>query len=367
MYFGDVNSHFGTFIFYFEIIEIKFAKMNQDSTRHKVLRYAPISMWLILHISNTLGALTMGGIQSAAYFLFTFSIPPTIIIVIFEKLLFPLYLLNPLENKRKIVLYLILEVCLLLGTIMAHIYVPEVLDHAFYDDFPMTPRVGVIIALTLSGVIMVASLQFNQFLSERRINEIGLVADKVKAELDVLKNQINPHFLFNTLNNIYGLAYMGNKKSAEMISKLSQMMRYMLNEGKEEKVPLLKEKELIESFLMLHSLKDESLNIDFYAEGVEDLQMIPPMILINFVENCFQHSDIDHNPKAWIKVSLEVNESILSFTTENSFEKGKERTNRTGIGINNSRKLLNGYYPNEHELTIDHSNSIHKVDLKIKL
>lgn len=341
--------------------------MDWEKTGIKLLKYAPLILWSMLHIANTMGIFSTDGTIAAIYFLFTFSLPGTLVILVFYKWLFPLYLKRQASKKSKIRFYFMLEIVILGTALIGHVYTPDVFDISLSFEFPMATRITVIVSVTLIGVVLAASLLMSEHHYQSKINKIELMADKVKAELDVLKNQINPHFLFNTLNNIYGMAYMGNKNAAKMISKLSQIMRYMLDEGQADKVLLLKERELIENYLALQGLKNESLNIDFYTDGIEGVQLVPPMILINFVENCFQHSDLDNNPKAWLKIGLEVNDGLLNFNTENSFEKGKEQTNRTGIGINNSRKLLNGYYPENHSLIIDHRNGIHKVDLTIQL
>lgn len=341
--------------------------MDREEVNKSFLEYAPVTLWSMLHIANTVGLYFTDGIVASIYFLLTFSLSGTLIIFIFYSRLFPLYLKDAVGNRRKVICYLILEITILLTALAIHIYAPDVFNIRLGTEFPMTMRITVIICVTMIGVVLAASLKLSEHHYQNKINRIELKSDKVKAELDVLKNQINPHFLFNTLNNIYGLSYLGDKNASEMISKLSQIMRYMLDEGKDEMVMLKKEKELIESYLALQRLKNKAFNIDFYAAGIEGMQMVPPMILINFVENCFQHSDLDDNPNGWLKIGLEVNDGVLHFITENTFESGVEGTHGTGIGINNSRKLLDGYYPGRHELFIDRNDGIHKVDLKIEL
>jgi LytS/YehU family sensor histidine kinase len=192
----------------------------------------------------------------------------------------------------------------------------------------------------------------------------------METELKLLKTQISPHFLFNTLNNIYGLAYMKDDRAADMISKLSKIMRYLLDEGDQPSVSLAKERDLIEHYLSLQLLKHEAAkNVDFYHEGVQHRQRIVPMVLINFVENCFKHSDLETNSAAWIKISLEVEDNELHFVTENSVRKDLKETSlgRKGIGLANSLKLLEANYPNKHEVEINQTDQVYQLDLKLSL
>ena len=197
----------------------------------------------------------------------------------------------------------------------------------------------------------------------------NLKNEKLKAELNFLKAQINPHFLFNTLNNIYTLVYMKADNAVEMIEKLSDIMRYMLYDCKEDRVPLRKEVTLLENFIELQQLKQEKRqNICFQYDGVKSEHLIAPLILINFLENAFKYSDLGTNELAFVKVQLRVDESNnLKLSVENTMkeERVKKITNG-GIGLSNSKKQLDHNYQN-YELNIQPDGNIFKLNLMIQL
>ncbi len=189
-------------------------------------------------------------------------------------------------------------------------------------------------------------------------------------ELKFLRMQIHPHFLFNTLNNIYGLAYLKDERAAVMISKLSKLLRYLLYDCDQSKVRLANEKDLIENYLSVQLLKHEDVqNVDFYHAGIANGNMIAPMILINFIENCFKHSDLESNPQGWIKISMEVENNELNFRTENTVREEIEETSmeHKGIVLTNSLKLLEANYPEKHKVDITKENHVYRLDLKMTL
>lgn len=198
--------------------------------------------------------------------------------------------------------------------------------------------------------------------------QLTLKNEKLEAELKFLKTQISPHFLFNTLNNIYALAYQKHDNAAPMVAKLSKIMRYIIYDGNVETVPLEKEIETLRSYIDLHLMrKPRSENIDFYAEGNFKNHQIAPLLLINFVENCFKHSDIDKNEDSFIKIVCQIiGENELHFSTENSFEPNSKNKDWGGIGLENVRRQLALNYE-VHDLKIYSKNNIFKLELSLKL
>ena len=155
-----------------------------------------------------------------------------------------------------------------------------------------------------------------------------------------------------------------------MISRLSKLLRYLLYDCEQKRVPLAKEKDLIEHYLSIQMLKhEEQLNVDFYHAGVGLQHMIAPMILINFIENCFKHSDLESNPQGWINISLEVENNELHFRTENTRKEVMEASpaDRRGIGLTNSLKLLEANYPDQHKVDIIEETDLYVLDLKLQL
>jgi Histidine kinase/GHKL domain len=216
---------------------------------------------------------------------------------------------------------------------------------------------------------------FLQWFNDRERDSF-LQKEKLASELKFLKTQVNPHFLFNTLNNIYSLAYRQHPNAAPMIATLSKIMRYHLYDGSQERVSLAKEVEMLQDFIALQHLKHgESLHVDFYTEGIDNQHDIVPLLLINFIENSFKHGDADTNPDAFIQVSLTVENEQLQFSAENSFRlpsqwdesamKGKGEDE--GFGLKNVQRLLDLAYPNRYELAQKAEGGIYSAQLKLAL
>jgi len=187
---------------------------------------------------------------------------------------------------------------------------------------------------------------------------------KNKSELNFLKSQINPHFLFNSLNNVYSLVYNKSENALDAIAKLSSMLRYSLYEN-EEYIPVSKELEYINGFIGLEAYRHAfeislDMNID---ERLSDIQ-IAPFIFIPFIENAFKHGDLsdEKNP---LRIRLYRDGKDLNFTVKNLFGK-REKDEVGGIGIANVKKRMDYIYGDQYELNIDISENIHSVHLKIK-
>ncbi|TRZ45283.1 sensor histidine kinase [Robertkochia solimangrovi] len=184
------------------------------------------------------------------------------------------------------------------------------------------------------------------------------------AELDFLKLQVSPHFLFNALNSIYGLAYKKSDHTHEAILQLSNLMRYMLYE-KNQMVSLDKEWEMLEDFIALQAIRlNLPLQLDIQKNGDTSPIMVPPYLLITFVENAFKHGKLTGTAMPF-KILLEVKNNNVHFISENS--NGKiNKDEQKGIGLDNIKKRLELLYPNRHTLKIDQSEAFYKIDLTLQ-
>jgi sensor histidine kinase YesM len=295
-----------------------------------------------------------------------------LIIWLFGYRFFPEYLASEGKMDRRLGLLISLNIILFVIGIYAHTVMADVLEltQARERYAPKSVRIGLWVLMVLLGIIFMASMRVARVYYLNAIQKIELKAERAEAELRLLKSQISPHFLFNTLNNIYGLAYLRDERAAKMISKLSKLLRYLLYDCDQPKVLLLKEKDLIEHYLSIQLLKHEDpRNVDFYHAGITNNNKIAPMILINFVENCFKHSDLESNPQGWIKISLEVENNELNFRTENTIKREVEEipTDQKGIGLTNSLKILEANYPGRHNVAITREDHVYQLDLKIAL
>ncbi|WP_460880794.1 sensor histidine kinase [Pontibacter rugosus] len=207
---------------------------------------------------------------------------------------------------------------------------------------------------------------------KRRINWIErdkeLQIRNYESELKLLKSQISPHFLFNTLNNIYSLCILEPDKAGVMVMNLSKMLRYMLYECQDDQVPLAKELAFLEYYVYMQQEKgQQNNNISFNIKGKVEQQTIVPLLLINFLENSFKHSDLSINPHGYIKVEVEITDNQIMFQTKNTYSEQvlESMWQAGGIGIENARKRLQLFYPNKHELHLLKTNNLYTVQLII--
>ncbi len=193
-----------------------------------------------------------------------------------------------------------------------------------------------------------------------------LQADKGKAELALLKSQINPHFFFNTLNNLYGLVVEKSEQAPEVVLKLSDMMRYTIYEGKEDVVLLKDEISYLENYIELHKIRYQKKVEILFTHDVREGLKVAPLLFIILLENAFKHGVEKMSDNAFIHLRMQSQEKQLFFTIENSFDKSASNLNN-GIGLENLKKRLDYLYPNKYELIVEEKDSIYKVRLNLEL
>lgn len=194
-------------------------------------------------------------------------------------------------------------------------------------------------------------------------------SEKLEAELKFLKSQINPHFLFNALNNIYALTVIKSDKAPDNLLKLSGMLRYMLYDCKADRVPLGKEIEYLRHFIDLNLLKDSrGLNVEVRLDESRPGLTIAPMLLIPFVENAFKHSKIEDRAHGWIRIELTTQADLIRFVVENSVpESAHTKDQAGGIGLTNVRRQLELLYPDHHTLDIEQKGDTFHVQLTVEV
>ncbi len=188
-----------------------------------------------------------------------------------------------------------------------------------------------------------------------------------EAQLLYLKAQINPHFLFNALNNIYSLSVVKSDHTPKMILNLADLLRYTIYEGRKEKVLIADEIVQIQKYFTLFQMtKEEPVNVKIDVTGKVMTHYIEPMILIPLVENCVKHGDFDINSESFAQISIEVIEGGLRFMTINSMNKvDKQKDNIGGVGLENIKKRLQLKYPNSHTFNVKEEGNVFEVLLNI--
>ncbi len=202
---------------------------------------------------------------------------------------------------------------------------------------------------------------------EKRIEAERLAGEKTALELKILKDQIHPHFLFNTLNNIYSLSLDQSPKAPEMMLRLSQLLSYMLYETNSRYVPLAKEIEALKNYTELEKIRfDERLQITFDTAGEINGQLIAPLLLFPLLENSFKHATGNTLDGVWISFHLYVAGNMLELQLENSLPHAPNPQPNGGIGLQNLKKQLNHLYPARHELNIAQQDTF-LINLKLNL
>lgn len=216
--------------------------------------------------------------------------------------------------------------------------------------------------------VLLSSLGLQYFkrgiINQHQIQELR--AKTAETELNALKAQINPHFLFNTLNNIYGMNQIDSNKGSEMILELSDVMRYHLEFSKMGTVRIEDEIQLIESYIKLESLRlTDNCKLQVDIEEVDQSLNISPLLFLSFVENAFKHGTHPIHP-CFINLSLKSKENVIYFEIENSIIENRKVV-KTNIGLENTSRRLELIYPEKHQLNVSESNKSYKVNLEIIL
>lgn len=201
---------------------------------------------------------------------------------------------------------------------------------------------------------------------KRSIEKQAIEIEKNKAELALYRSQINPHFLFNTLNTLYGLIITGSDKAENVLIKITDILHYMYTDAAKETIPLKNEYVYIDHFIKLQEYRTSSnVTIDYSFTYKNEELHIAPMILITFIENCFKYG-LSATEPCLITIKIKEEEGELLFTSVNKNYKTKDKE-KVGIGIENCKKRLNSIYPHKYSLNIEEVNENYCVKLRLKL
>jgi hypothetical protein len=218
-------------------------------------------------------------------------------------------------------------------------------------------------------VLITSSFKFFKEYSRKQKALIKAENEQLKSELSILKAQVHPHFLFNTLNNLYGLITQNqNQKASEVTLKLSDLMRYLLDSSKAETVSLRAEIRFIEDYVSLEKIRlSKNADIQFEVSGIDEDVFIPPLLFIPFVENAFKHGLNNLSEENYARFALSVQSNELFFEAKNSLGNNMDKQPQSGTGLDNLRKRLHLIYPEKHQLDIENTETFFKVTLHLQL
>ncbi len=262
-----------------------------------------------------------------------------------------------------LVAFVVAGVILTEELILEKIYFPDTRGKSFPGVFYSLLEVLPVITI-LSGF----KFAWDALGKQREVDELKAAMEE--SEMQFLKSQINPHFLFNNLNNLYSYAIENSPKTPTIILELSSVLRYMLYECKEKFVPLSKEVEQLENFTQLSELQIEERGVvNFKGPTIHSNYQIAPLILIVFIENAFKHSQASQSDNIFIDIDLQLSgEGRLDFHCKNNFHPTTNTENLShGIGLENVKKRLRLLYPDAHQLTIRQTGHQYEVHLSMHL
>jgi sensor histidine kinase YesM len=342
-----------------------FSKSFWESTLKKDVSYHIffwVSLYVILVVLDTKGSFAMIVVREF------------ITVVFFAMMVYiNIYFLFPNYLSKKNLLHHLLSLAitaLLITPIKTLCLLLIATDFGNFQAYLLQHRVDFFVSTFFIGIASTIYSIMNDWLASQREKK-ELQSQTLQSELKFLKSQINPHFLFNTLNSLYALTLKKSDKAPEIVLKLSEMMRYMLYECNEREVPLSKEINYLKNYLELEKIRQgKKMDINFIMEGEVSNQKIAPLMFIPFVENSFKHGISNQLTAGYVNIYLEIEKQEINITIENSktasmpAPSGKKSG---GIGLVNVRRRLDLLYPNLYELNIDEDPNTYTVKLCINL
>ena len=320
---------------------------------------------------------TFGLIRNTGQALLMF-LPQALLVYPLLYFILPRYLFNGKYIKATFFIIVLLLLVILINAILV-MSIPWLMA----KWSPQTKLVAV--QTTLSGKLVIAYLYAIQGSTSAAMLAVGfkmfkyyylknlhnqqLQKEKMEAQLQVLKAQVHPHFLFNTLNNIYSQTQLESPKGSKMIMGLSDILRYILYEGRKPLVPLKQELIMMIEYIHLEKIRyGNKLDVHVLTPDKADDLCIAPLLLLPFVENCFKHGTSNMLQKPWMNLTVELKDTMLVMKLMNGKAPLKENGwDKGGIGINNVRQRLELLYKDKYELQIREDEEVFVVDLRVEL
>ncbi|TDS14391.1 histidine kinase [Maribacter caenipelagi] len=332
--------------------------------KNKIQIVVHISIWILLY------GLTFYPILNDARPIPSDVFPKLIVIIVLFYFNY-FYVVPEYLLKKSVLSYLIISLGLLIvsALLLNHFYEPKFPENFFMDrertrGFGVMPYYRSFVSL---GIPYVISAILRMYVEWKRNETLRLSVEKenIKSELQFLKAQLNPHFLFNTLNTIYALSVKKSPDTSEAIVDLSELMRYMIYEADKDLVPLNKEIDYIKSYIQLQRLRlSDSENVSLKITGEDRGRAVPPLLFISFIENAFKYGT-DYKGKTYVKITLTITDVSVYLNVKNKIGVFREPTKNSGIGLENIRNQLKLIYPGLHDLEVDNDGKNYEVSLTI--
>ncbi len=328
-----------------------------------------IGFWLLLTVLLSIAFFKGQRYPNAGYFKHFLQVLMGVVLILIPGIYINTLVLIPrFLAKKKYVHYLLGLLLLVLGWTPAAFFLDNWLDVVFFDHsaaeltLKNLPQ-GMVIILLVIAISSLVNLSYRWFFQLNKI--VYLENEQLNTELALLKNQINPHFFFNTLHNLYSLALIKSDEAPQVILKLSDMMRYTIYDCKEKQVALKQEIAYLQNYINLQQIRlHERGSITCNVDVTDERATIAPLLLIVFLENAFKHGLETLTDGAYIKLSLKVDEHLIYFSLENNYDT-EERRPGGGMGLENVQRRLNLLYGSQYQLNVSDQQGVYQVDLFI--
>ena len=236
-------------------------------------------------------------------------------------------------------------------------------DFLLLISIPLTPKLVKLLLQDANQMLILETSKTNLELEKAKLER-----DNLSMELQILKSQISPHFLFNTLNSIYQLSEKKDENTSETIMQLSNMLRYMLYQTNDDKIHIEKEIQFLHDYLNLVQIRfGQGVKLNYEIMEINEPYKIVPLILLPFIENAIKHGPDRSRINAWINLSLVLEEGVLKFEVTNGINRDSKKAAGGGIGLQNVKRRLELWYRDRYTLDISEGPSSHAVFLSIQL
>ena len=336
--------------------------------RRRILIHATVIVSIITLLSFIMAVSAVEIFSFKLFINYTLQATTSILFLILPPIYLNVYWVIPsFLIQKKYVHYIIILIVLIFiwGIVLA--FVEPWIDRNWFN----LPKEESDLSNGISGMVFIIiistliNLSYKSFGQSSKIKQIE--NEQLHLELSSLKNQINPHFFFNTLNNLYALSLEKSDDTPLVILKLSEMMRYTIYDCKAPEVSISGEVSYLENFIALQKVRHHKRGIITFKNDINNpTAKVAPMILIVFLENAFKHGFDLMEKDAIININLKMDENKVHFYIENNFT-ASENENQPGIGLENVKRRLSLIYPNTHKLKIVKDSNLFSVDLKLYL
>ncbi len=324
-------------------------------------------LWTIFVVSLAVDEFWLFDVSKISFGLYILGKTTVMLVLVYSNLIW----LYPKFFKKKY--YILYTICLITFTFLAgflntklEFWIIEMRGlNGDWDNHFFVKQLIMALRYVLTAFLLQITVDFYE--QKEKLKRIEL--EKTISELNFLKAQINPHFLFNTLNNLYALIIEKSDKSGECVLKLADILKYILAEGKEDKVSLKKELLLLENYIELEKLRKPDADVTFTNQCANENQQITPLLLLPFVENAFKHGLNTVSKNGFIHLTIKSKEKTFELSIENNIPptSNAQAVESHGIGIENVKKRLELLYPNHYKLNIERKENSFLVNLHLQL